>query len=69
MTKRNLVMMMKSLDQDLFTKLNSLSDSKRADLFDFLGGSEMSPDRIEEIEDALSASIAIKHSLRSDRRQ
>ena len=60
--------MMKSSDRDLFTKLNALPDEKRADLLDFLGGSEMSPDEIEEREDAISASIAMKHSLRSDRR-
>ncbi|MGB5556404.1 MAG: hypothetical protein WBN04_00155 [Paracoccaceae bacterium] len=57
---------MKSTDQDLLFKLQSMPDESRADLLEFFGTSNISRAQVEELEEAISTSIALKKSLRAE---
>ena len=52
---------MKSADMDLFSKLLSLSEKAREDLLDFFGDTNMSQAQINDLQEAISASIAMKN--------
>ena len=56
---------MKSTDQDLFSKLQSLPEDSRADLLEFLGISNISRAQVMDLEEAISTSIAIKNGHRT----
>ncbi len=48
----------KATDPDLFEKLMNLSDTKRFDLFDFLGAAPADEAEVSEIVDKIEARIA-----------
>ena len=56
---------MRLLDQDLFAKLMALPDRKRVEFLEFLGVSDLSQRQVDDLEDALSTSIALKTYAKS----
>lgn len=48
------------VDQDLFAKLMSLPEDQRAEFLDFFGVSNLSKRQMDDLEDTLSTSIALK---------
>ncbi len=51
-------------DDDLFTKILSLPESARDDFLKFFALSAVSPEQVEDLQDAIATSIAIKNSKR-----
>ena len=51
---------MQSPDRDIIRKLMSLPKDSRADLFEFLGVKDASPEQMAEAQRALMASITLK---------
>lgn len=51
-------------DDDLFTKILSLPESARDDFLKFFGVAEVSQAEVEDLQDAIATSIAIKTKRR-----